>query len=227
VVVLTGGSAFVTEAWRDAVAAVVMAWYPGMEGGTALGEVLAGVVDPSGHLPFAVPVDEGDLPEFVVETDHAVYGLLHGQWWLDRNGSLVRYPFGHGLSYTTFEPVSVDVRRADGGPVAEVTWRNDGDRRGTDVAQVYASLPDSIVERPRRRLVGFARITLEPRSSGTVSVPLDLAQLRVRRAGTWEWEAGRIELEAARWSGDPHAARWTGVSSNGSLLDGPHPAPEA
>ncbi len=211
VVVMMGGSAFVTEAWRDKVRAILHLWYPGMEGGTALAEVLSGGVNPSGHMPFATPVDEDHLPPFALVTDHADYGLLHGQWHMDEGGHPVRYPFGHGLTYSDFQPLALTVEVEPQAAVARTEWKNIGPIAGDDVIFIFASVPDSAYQRPKRRLVGFKRISMRAGEVATTVIPLDLRQLAIRQDGRWLWEALPLRLEAARWAGDPQAAVWSGT----------------
>lgn len=211
VVVMMGGSAFVTEGWRDKVRAILHLWYPGMEGGTALADVLSGRVNPSGHMPFATPVDEDHLPSFALVTDHADYGLLHGQWHMDEGGHPVRYPFGHGLTYSDFQPLALTVEVEPQAAVARTEWKNIGTIAGDDVIFIFASVPDSAYQRPKRRLVGFQRISMRAGEVATTAIPLDLRQLAIRQDGRWLWEALPLRLEAARWSGDPQAAVWSGT----------------
>ncbi len=123
VVVVMGGSAVVMP-WCDDVPVVLLAWYPGMEGGHALADVLVGAVAPSGRLPFAIPADEADLVPFDREARSVVYDLFHGQWKLDRDGKAARFPFGFGLSTTSFE-LGDACLGADGREVAV-----DGGQRG-------------------------------------------------------------------------------------------------
>lgn len=210
VVVMMGGSAFVTEGWREKVSAILHLWYPGMEGGTALADVLSGWVNPSGHMPFATPVSEADLPPFAILTDHAEYGLLHGQWHLDEGGHPVRYPFGHGLSFGSFQPLALRVEAEAGRTLARVDWMNTGAVAGDDVIFLFASVPGSAHQRPSRRLVGFQRISLRASETATISIPLDLRQLAIRSEGRWLWDDLPLQLEAARWSGDPQAVVWSG-----------------
>jgi beta-glucosidase len=203
VVVLTGGSAFITEPWREQVGAILMAWYPGMEGGRALAEVICGACNPSGHMPFATPADEADLPPFPIVTDTVEYGALHGQWLFDATRARVRYPFGHGLSYAEFAPGGVDIGHDESGAWAEVVWRNRGSRAGRDVIQVYAV---ATADEARRRLIGFMPIGLAGGEDRSVRVPLDLRPLQKRDVGAWSWRDGAYRIEAARFSGDPDAA---------------------
>ncbi len=210
VVVMMGGSAFVTEGWRDRVRAILHLWYPGMEGGTALADVLSGRVNPSGHMPFATPVDEALLPPFALLTDHADYGLLHGQWHMDESGYPVRYAFGHGLTYSGFRPLALTVEAGPAGALARVEWKNTGTAAGDDVIFIFASVPGSACQRPKRRLVGFRRISLRAGEAATTAIPLDLRQLAIRSDGRWLWEDLALRIEAARWSGDPQAVVWSG-----------------
>jgi len=180
VVAVMAGSAVVMP-WLDDAAATLMLWYPGMEGGHALADVLLGKIEPGGRLPFAVPTDEAHLVDFDLDATSADYGLLHGQWWLDAQGTAPQLPFGHGLGYTSF---AVDAASRINDRV-EVLLRNTGERAGKAVVQVYGSVPDSKYERPARRLVGFAGRVIEAGATETVSIDVDLALLDVRADGEW------------------------------------------
>ncbi|MGA2838114.1 MAG: glycoside hydrolase family 3 C-terminal domain-containing protein [Acidimicrobiales bacterium] len=199
VVVVMGGSAVVMP-WLEEVPATLVVWYPGMEGGAALGDVLTGVHEPGGRLPFAVPFDEADLVDFDPDADTVVYGLFHGQWKLDRDGVPAHRPFGAGLGYTDIAVQPGSLRLGRDGPVPTTGWvevdaANVGDRGGSTVLFLFAGLPGSAVERPVRRLVGFSRVTLEPGTRTGVRIPYDLADLAVRRDGGWFQEPGRYVLE--------------------------------
>jgi len=179
IVVLEGGSAITVEPWIDRVDAVLMAWYPGQEGGNAIAEVLFGDVNPSGKLPFTVPHDESDLPEFVSDPARldVTYGFLHGYRWIDAQGIEPRFPFGFGLSYTSFTVanLTLDGRTlAPGGVLgASVDVTNTGARSGDEIVQLYVGFEGSRVERPRRQLAAFARVHLE--AGETRRVPLEIA----------------------------------------------------
>ncbi|MBW2401550.1 MAG: glycoside hydrolase family 3 C-terminal domain-containing protein, partial [Deltaproteobacteria bacterium] len=197
VVAVMGGSAVVMP-WLGDVAAVLMLWYPGMEGGHALADVLLGA-EPGGRLPFAVPVDERDLVAFDPDATTATYGLLHGQWWLDHQGVAAQRPFGYGLGYTTFAIASAERV----GATLRVVVRNTGGRAGSTVLQVYGSVPDSEYERPPQRLIGFRRVEA-PRGAVTeVEIPLDFAQLDVRVEGKWLRENTAPRWRVALHAGDP------------------------
>ena len=207
VVVVMGGSAVVMP-WLDEVPATLVVWYPGMEGGRALGDVLTGMVEPGGRLPFALPTDQDHLVEFDPDADSAVYELFHGQWKLDRDGNAAHRPFGAGLGYTTW---SVDARSvhvamdAVGGTTGrmDIGITNTGDRSGSTVLFCFAGLPESAFERPVRRLVAFSRVVLEPGAGATVSLPFDLADLAVRHEGNWLQEEGTYVLEVGTDASGP------------------------
>jgi beta-glucosidase len=203
VVVMTGSA--VVMPWLDDVPATMIVWYPGLEGGHALADVLLGIAEPGGRLPFAVPVDERDLVPFDNTAEHVTYDLLHGQWWLDEQGAATHRPFGFGLGYTTFtlRDAAVADRRSDGGGVrASVDVANTGDRAGSTVVQVYAAVPDSGYRRPPRRLVGFRRVRLPAGEHVRVEVPVDLRHLRVRVDGGWLVEEASVELTVGEHAHD-------------------------
>ena len=210
VVCVMGGSAFVMP-WLDETAATLMIWYPGMEGGRALADVLLGRHEPGGRLPFAVPHDEADLVDFDPDATEVTYGLLHGQWKLDADGVSAHLPFGSGLGYTTFTvdgaslatPAATDDPDATRRVLVELT--NRGDRGGSTVVQVFASVDASAFERPPHRLVGFTKVRAEPGASTRVQVDLDLRQLDVRRDGTWLVEDAPVVLHVGQHAGDDNA----------------------
>jgi beta-glucosidase len=185
VVCVMAGSAVVMP-WADTVPAVIMLWYPGLEGGHALAEVIGGVSEPGGRLPFAVPRQETDLVHFDRNARAETYDLFHGQWKLDRDGVAPHFPFGHGLGYTTWRLVDFSV----GSGSANVRVHNTGSRAGETVVLVYASIPDSAYERPLRRLVAFGRVIAEPGAIDLVSMEIDERALDVRVNGSWIREIG-------------------------------------
>jgi beta-glucosidase len=144
VVVLVGGSAFITESWRDRVAAIVMAWYPGMEGGHAVADVLLGKVNPSGRLPCTWPRNVEQLPPFKRWARRIRYGPLQGYRRAIAEGHNPAFWFGFGLSYTSFEYGKVRAQSTtlrDGesaGTTVLVEVRNTGTRDGVETVQCYA-----------------------------------------------------------------------------------------
>jgi beta-glucosidase len=206
VVVVMGGSATVMP-WLDDVPAALLVWYPGMEGGRALGDVLTGAAEPGGRLPFALPRDESHLVPFDPDADTATYDLFHGQWKLDRDGVEPHRPFGAGLGYTTFEVGGAEVAHTPAGWSGDVVVRvtNTGRRPGATVVQVYGSKLDSRYERPLRRLVGFGRVELAAGEVREVAVPYDLASLAVREHGAWVHEPGAWRLTVGQHAHDAAA----------------------
>ncbi len=202
VVVLQGGSAIVASEWAGDVPAVVHAFYGGSEAGPGLADVLVGAVEPSGRLPFSVPVDEADLPAFDRDATTARYDRWHGWWHLARTGRAPAFPFGYGLSYTTFALGEAAVSVDGDGVTVSATVRNTGGRDGADVVQVYAELPDP--ETPAR-LVGFRRVEVGAGAERpvTVHVPLDRLATRDPARHAWRAPAGRHRLVVARHAGDP------------------------
>ena len=184
VVVVICGSAVIMEAWRHQVPAILMAWYPGMEGGRAIADVLTGVQEPGGRLPVAIPTDARHLPFF----DAAAKSIVYDSWWgqrkLDRDGHPAAYAFGFGLGYTTFEMELVDHRTSDDVAVATVRVRNTGPRAGSTVAQVYA-INDADGAVPQ--LVGFRRVELPAGGEDTVAINLDLTPTTQRDPETRTW----------------------------------------
>lgn len=210
VVVLVAGSAVLTERWRNKVASIVVAWYPGMEGGNGLADVLTGAVEPGGRLPFAVPTDDAHLPHFDSDADSITYDRWWGQRRFDRDGRVVAYPFGFGLGYTTFAVTDLEIEEIDTAALTATvvaTCRNTGDRTGSTVVQISAS-GDSGPGRPRRQLVGFERVSVDPGEAVSVSVDLTLRPLARRNAATHEWAIvpAVYTIEAGQFSGDPAAA---------------------
>ena len=204
VVVIQAGSAVITTEWVDDVPAIAQAWYGGAEAGPGLTDVLVGTVNPSARLPFTVPVDEADLPAFDRNATTFTYDRWHGWWRATREEIAPAYPFGFGLSYTTFAVRDVAVS-ADGSQiVARGTVRNTGVRDGADVVQVYAELPDA--DAPAR-LVGFARVDVAAGAEAPfeIIVPVDRLATRDSARRAWRPPTGQHTITVARFAGDPAA----------------------
>ena len=193
IVVLEGGSA-ITMPWVDQVSAILMAWYPGEEGGQAIADLLFGDVNPSGKLPISFPVAEADLPPFDNVDLTVTYGYYHGYRWLDRNGTTPLFPFGFGLSYTTYQYANLTLDRTTLAPdgrlrvTADVT--NTGSVAGDEIAELYVSYQGSSVDRAVRDLKAFARVHLEPGETRTVAFPVRAADLAY-----WDTTAGAWTVE--------------------------------
>jgi len=209
IVVLETGNP-VAMPWRDRVRAIVEAWYPGQAGARAIAEVLTGAVNPSGRLPITFPrsLDQTPRPELpglgtpwgTPVTIEYSEGAEVGYRWHAKTGAEPLYPFGHGLSYTTFDYDDLEV---DGGDTitASFTVTNTGDRAGADVPQLY--LTDAADEK-RRRLLGFERVELAPGEARRVTLTAD-PRLLARfdgDAGQWRTIAGSYEVAVGRSAED-------------------------
>jgi beta-xylosidase len=202
VLVLLTGRPYALGRWAGRLAAVVQAFFPGEEGGGAVAGALSGRVNPSGRLPVGVPRHPGGQP-------WSYLAPPLGQ--LDEASSIdptPLYPFGHGLSYTRFawDGAAIDddaVPAAGGETSVRVTVTNAGDRAGTEVVQLYLHDPVARVARPVNRLIGYARVPLDPGASATVrfDVHADLASYTVA-PGRRIVEPGHLELRLAASSGD-------------------------
>ena len=212
VVLKTGGP--VLMPWVDQAPAILEAWYPGGEDGDAVADVLFGKVNPSGKLPVTFPKRDEDLPTRTPEqypgvngVAHYSEGLLVGYRWYDEKGIEPLFPFGHGLSYTTFEYKGLKVSPpTDAMSVTvEFTVTNTGKRAGAEVAQVYVSLPSlPKVPQPPRQLKAFRRVELAPEESAHVTLSLDARSLSYWDAESHGWKVppGTYTVSAAASSRD-------------------------
>lgn len=206
--VVMGGSAVVMERWRQAVPAILLLWYPGMGGGTALADVLLGAHAPTGRLPFTIPTDPEHLPPFDRDATAVTYDRWVGYRRLARDGHDPAYPFGFGLTYTDFALADLGVERLDDHLAVSVSVTNTGARHGDDVVQIYAGHTAPSVEREAYRLVAFARtgdLTAGASRTVRVTVPTQRLALWWPEQGRWHVEPGEHVITAARWAGDPRA----------------------
>ena len=161
VVVLVGGSMILMDEWKDQVGAILMAYYPGMEGGKAVADVLFGKTNPGGKLPFVIPKKKEDLPESDWDAEEFRYDYYHGYTLLNKSHVKPLYPFGYGLSYTTFTLAGMKAWRDEENLYASVIAKNTGKREGCEVVQMYVGAADSKVERPEYVLKDFQKIRLD------------------------------------------------------------------
>jgi beta-glucosidase len=184
IVDLTSGGNVDSAAWIDRVPALLESWYAGQEGGTALAEILFGQVDPSGHLPVTFERRAEDNPTFKNyypegDTKRVVYkeGIFVGYRGYEHEHIKPLFPFGYGLSYTTFQFANLAVSPEAAGKDPRVTVSfdvtNTGQRAGAEVAQVYVSDTHASVPRPEHELKGFERVPLAPGETKHVSIELD------------------------------------------------------
>jgi beta-glucosidase len=188
IVVIEGSGAVIVEGFADQVAAILMAWYPGMEGGNAIAEVLFGDVNPSGKLDVTVPRSADQLPPFVNDQNEVQYGYYHGYRYVDKSNLDPRYPFGFGLSYTSFAfrnlRLATSTIAPKGQVQASVDVQNTGTVRGDEVAQLYVSYERSRVDRPVRELKAFQRVSLAAGETKTVSLAFPATDLAFWDSGT-------------------------------------------
>jgi beta-glucosidase len=180
IVAMTSGGNVDSRAWFDKAPAYLEAWYGGQEGGTALGEVLFGAVNPSGHLPATFersPEDNPTLNNYYPDgdTQRVIYreGVFVGYRGYEHNGTKPLFPFGYGLSYTTFEFSNLKVAGSGVRYTVSFDVTNTGKREGATVAQLYVADGHAGVPRPQKELKGFQRVTLKPGATKRVTVQLD------------------------------------------------------
>jgi beta-glucosidase len=213
IVVLKSGGP-VLMPWVDQAHTIVEAWYPGEEDGAAVAAVLFGAVNPSGKLPITFPKRDEDLPTHSPEEYPGVDGIAHysegllvGYRWYDAKKIDPLFPFGFGLSYTTFAYTNLKISPPSGDmsvPV-EFTVTNTGDRAGAEVAQLYVSLPSlPNVPQPPRELKGFGRVVLASGQSAKVTIRLDAFALSYWDSGSQLWKVapGSYTVSAAASSRD-------------------------
>jgi beta-glucosidase len=219
IVVLETGNP-VSMPWRNDVKAIVQAWFPGQAGATAIAEVLTGQVNPSGRTPITWPVSLADTPRPTMEilgtkwgtpvTLRYDEGAEIGYRWYAMTGRKPMYPFGYGLSYTTFD--YGDLKATGGDNVtAQVTVRNSGPRAGADVPQLYLTrAPDG----ERLRLLAFEKVQLEPGETKTVTLSGDprLLGRYDESAGQWRLADGEYDVMVGKSAGEPVLAARTRVN---------------
>jgi beta-glucosidase len=208
IVVLESGTA-VTMPWIDKVAGVLEAWYAGSAGHKALADVLTGEVNPSGKLPLTFPKSEKDLPRAVIaplSPEERTSGAQHaptyavrydegpevGYKWYEAQGKQPLFPFGFGLSYTTYAYSDLSIDSA--GKTVRFAVKNTGNRAGDEIAEVYARLPKGTDE-SFKRLAGWTRVTLAPGESQTVTVTIDPRVLRIFNEADNSWKLAPGDYE--------------------------------
>jgi beta-glucosidase len=223
IVLLEGGGAITMGDWLPDIEALLMIWYPGQMGGHAAADLLFGDANPSGKLPLTFPTDLGQLPEFDNESLSVTYEYFHGYRFLDRMGTTPEFPFGFGLSYTTFSIDNLRASQTQGAPgevlrfTVDVT--NTGTRAGAEVIQLYVSYPSSTVERSERDLKAFAKVTIEPGATQSVELSLPVNTLAYYDVANSAWvlEALEYEVHLGTSSRDLPLATSFSVSATGPV----------
>jgi len=204
IVVVNSGGNVEMEKWIGKIKALIMAWYPGENGNTALAEILAGDISPSGKLPMTFEKKWEDNPchgsyyENTSQKGHIEYkeGIFVGYRGYDKNNIEPRFPFGFGLSYTTFNYDNLKI--VNDGDKFNVSFdiTNTGKRKGAEVAQIYIHDVQSSVPRPPKELKGFDRVELKPGETKRVSIDIPAKSLAFYDVASksWKLEPGKFEV---------------------------------
>ena len=201
IVVLNNGSPFALPWIHDHVPAVIESWYGGQSYGTALAQVIFGDVNPSGKLDVSFPVSLGQSPSYYnrpVLTGPILYDPATDRFPYPFGKSNVLWPFGHGLSYTTFQydNLRFSAKTITAREVSQVSIvvTNTGSRQGDEVVQLYVHQDYTSLKRPVEQLEGFKRITLNPGERQTVIFPIGFEQVKFWKAGRWQMEPGKLTV---------------------------------
>jgi len=218
--VLNAGGGVEMASWIHDVKAVLMAWYPGQQGGLAVSEIITGKVTPSGKLPISIEAVPEDNPVFenyhenvsrirrpeVNPYSRVEYreGLFMGYRGYDRSGVQPLFPFGYGLSYTSFEYSDINITEDGEEFVVTFNLTNVGRRSGAEVAQLYVTDEQCSLVRPVKELKGFEKVYLEPGQTKTVSIRLDEEAFRFYSPVKHDWvvEPGRFIVSVGSSSAD-------------------------
>lgn len=194
-VVMIGGNMIMMTDWADCVSSVLMAFYPGQEGGSVIARIIMGDVNPSGKLPFVLPYEEKDLPQVNWDTTNQYYEYYHGYARLEKKGIRPMLPYGFGLSYTTFT-VDKPAFSADGENVRAVCRvKNTGDREGAQVVQMYVGFGNSPIDRPVKLLRGFQRVTLSPGEEKQIEISCPVEKLKYYDTKSASFQLEHMEYE--------------------------------
>ena len=215
VVAIVAGSAVVTTPWDAQVPAIMLVWYPGMEGGHAFADLLTGKANPSGKLPFVVPRHESHLPSFDSAATSVCYDMWHGYRYLERDEREAAYPFGFGLSYTSYRYRDLQIEQPvlRPGDTLKVSLQvdNAGAVAGDEIVQLYVSVLASAVERAPRELKAFARVSLAAGEGKRVALAVPLRKLAYfdEKQDDFVVECANYRVTAARYCGDDEALSTT------------------
>lgn len=203
VIVMYGGGPVDMSTFEPKSKAIVQAWYPGMEGGNALANILFGTVSPSGKLPVTFPKKVNDVPahklgEYPGNGSILKYNddIYVGYRYYDTKKAEPLFPFGHGLSYTSFEFTDLKLVKKEQNLAVTVTVKNSGKVQGAEVVQVYVKDEEAAIERPEKELKGFTKVVLEPGKSKQVTVSLSPDAFKYYNEDKKEWvlEPGKFQI---------------------------------
>lgn len=211
IIVLMGGGPVDMQKWQSKAKSIVQAWYPGMEGGNALADILFGNVNPSGKLPMTFPVKLEDSPAhslavtgFESLEQEYTEDIYVGYRYFDTYEVEPAYAFGHGLSYTSFTYENLSIEKTDEGVVVGVDITNSGDRDGAEVVQLYINDNESALARPAQELKAFAKVALAAGATERVEFNLgeDAFSYYNDQEGKWVLEPGTFTIKVGSSSRD-------------------------
>ena len=191
IVNIMGGSAYVINDWIDKADAVVMSFYSGLEGGNALAELISGDKNFSGKLPFTIAYRDEDYPDFLhigAKNKDIEYGYYHGYTLFDKENKEPHFPFGYGLSYTSFSLENAKAELDGDAIEVKVTVKNTGDADGDEIVQVYVGSDRKDVDRPVKLLKGFKRISVDAYDSKETEIEIDLEDIKFYNPVNEAWE---------------------------------------
>lgn len=211
VIVMMGGGPVDMTSWIAQTKGLIQAWYPGMEGGNALAEIILGKVNPSGKLPMTFPKKLEDVPAHSIGEYPGKFGIVHynegifnGYRYYDTFGVQPQFSFGHGLSYTSFEYENLEVVTNKDQATVRLTVKNTGKRAGKEVVQVYVNDEEASVRRPAKELKGFAKVELQPGEQKQVELTLPAEAFKyydgIKRQ--WVLEPGAFKVLVGSSSSD-------------------------
>lgn len=214
IIVMMGGGPVDMRKWQGDAKAIIQAWYPGMEGGNALADILFGNVNPSGKLPMTFPVKLADSPahklspgDFGAMQQNYQEGIFVGYRYFDTYEVAPAFAFGHGLSYTTFAYSDLKVEKKDEQLEVSLQVKNTGDRTGAEVVQVYVKDNEASVKRPTKELKAFQKVQLGVGGSEKITFTLgkDALSYYDDQQGKWTLEPGAFTIMVGSSSRDIRA----------------------
>jgi beta-glucosidase len=204
IVVFNAGDPITMTKWVDSVPAIVDMWYGGQEGGHGIADVLFGDVNPSGKLPFSFLKEWRDSPAYGhypganLRVDYAE-GIYVGYRYFEKHKTALQYPFGYGLSYTSFDYSDLKITPANASETQPVevslSLRNSGSRAGAEIVELYVHDGHSSVDRPIKELKGFRRVELAPGETKAIRFTLDLSAFAYYSTAKKDWVAEPGEFQ--------------------------------
>ncbi|MEM7484483.1 MAG: glycoside hydrolase family 3 C-terminal domain-containing protein [Bacteroidota bacterium] len=197
--VYVGGSAIDMTSWNDKVPAILFSWYSGMEGGTALANLLYGQVNPSGKLPFTIAKNTEDYPYFTPYTTEIKYEYYHGYTLFDKKNIQPAYPFGFGMGYTDFAYDSLKVIQPELSKndilQVEVNVTNKGSMTAKEVVQLYIGFKNSKIDRPIKLLRDFKKVTFRPMETKKIMLQVNVHDMAWYNPDVKEWQIENMDYE--------------------------------